>query len=87
MSWRSAFNELPKDSNGWSVFLPSADSRLIYVSSSTGNDATGQVYSLASSAVGNNPRIPRNSIAAYRTIDAAMMQVRTGAPDWILLRQ
>src|SRR5690242_10776982 len=27
------------DSNGWTVFTPSTDSRMIYVSSSTGNDA------------------------------------------------
>ena len=30
--------------NGWTVFTPSSDSRIIYVSS-TGDDATAQIYS------------------------------------------
>ena len=32
---------LPVDANGWTVFTASADTKIIYVSSSTGNDSTG----------------------------------------------
>ena len=35
---------LPLDEDGWTVVKPAADSRLIYVSNSEGNDETAQVY-------------------------------------------
>lgn len=49
---------------------PYASSRIVYVSTS-GSDATGQVYSPASAALGGNPTNPTGTIAPYATLAAA----------------
>jgi hypothetical protein len=72
--------------NGWTVFTPSADSRIIYVSA-TGNDGTAQIYNAASVQVGSNPFLPSGAILAYQTLAAAKTQLRPGFPDWILFKK
>jgi hypothetical protein len=77
---------LPLDANGWTVFTPSADSRIIYVSNA-GNDATGQAYSPGDPALGGNPFNPTGAINAFATYSAARALARDGYPDWILFRR
>lgn len=76
--------QVPVDNSGWSVIRPSADSRLIYVSTA-GDDAVGEPYTLKD--IGADPRNPSNTVKAYRTIDAAAKQLRADSPDWLLLRR
>lgn len=57
--------------NGWTVFEPSPDSRIMYVSSSEGDD-------------GNDGLTPAN---AKKTINAAYEETRPDYPDWILLNR
>jgi hypothetical protein len=59
-----------QQSTGWTVFTPSADTRIVYVSSSSGNDA--------------NDGFSTNT--AKRTLGAARALLRNGYPDWMLLR-
>ena len=54
--------------NGWTVFEPSSDSRIIYVSSSTGKDRYR----------GDKPS------RAVSSVERAMELVRDGYPDWVL---
>lgn len=54
---------------GWSVFEPSADTRIIYVSSSAGKDTYP----------GTSPKKPKKTLAA------ALSVAREGHPDWVLL--
>lgn len=82
----SAAINLPQDNNGWTIFTPSSDSRIMYVSSS-GNDGAGQVYNSNDSAVGADPFNPAGSVNAFRTYAAAYANTREGYPDWILLRR
>ncbi len=56
---------------GWTSYTPSADTRIVYVSSSEGNDA-------------NNGRAPG---APVRTIAAGYAKLRQGMPDWLLLKR
>ena len=82
------FNHFPRekngwDSTGWSVVTPSEDSRLIYVSSSDGNDETGEFYVPRDVADIKNP----GQIKPFKTIHTAIAQTRKGFPDWILLRR
>lgn len=56
---------------GWTILRPSADSRLIYVSSSQGNDA--------------NNGLSENAPKA--TLSAAAALLRDGFPDWLLLKR
>jgi len=56
---------------GWTVLRPSQDTKFIFVSSSTGNDAND----------GLSPERPK------RTIDVARRGVRAGYPDWVLLKR
>ena len=80
------FNLYPRetsgwDSSGWSTLTPSEDSRLIYVSSSTGNDETAEYYAPRDVSDIQTPGL----IKPFRTVQAALDQVRDDYPDWILL--
>ena len=80
------FNLYPRESNGWdengwSIIIPSEDSRLIYVSSSSGNDETAEFYAPRDVASVEDP----GSIKPFKTIEAANSNARDGFPDWILL--
>jgi hypothetical protein len=59
-------------------------SRVVYVSSSQGNDGTGQVY--APAALGGQPLEPA-SVQPYATLSAAWAQIRNGSADVLLLRR
>ena len=58
------------DANGWTTFASSADTRTIYVSSSTGNDA-------------NNGLSPNSAVA---TIAEGLSLIRDGSADHLLLK-
>ncbi len=85
VSWESKFNLPAQDANGFSIYKPSSDSRIIYVSSVDGNDSTAQPYT--SSAVGNDYRRPSIAIKPYRTVSAALAQARAGYPDYVLFKR
>jgi len=78
---------LPLDADGWTVLAPAADSRLIYVSSRTGDDATGRPLAPGDPAVGDDPCRPKGPLQAFKTIAAAKAHARTGHPDWLLLER
>ncbi|MFW6162816.1 MAG: hypothetical protein ACODAJ_08580, partial [Planctomycetota bacterium] len=78
---------LPVDDAGWSILAPSPDSRLIYVSSSRGSDATGQAYAPSQDAIGDDPFLPKGPVKPFKTLATAREQSRDGHPDWLLLRR
>jgi hypothetical protein len=57
--------------SGWTVFEPSSDTQIIYVSSSQGSDS-------------NNGLSPQNSV---QTLAAGKALLRDGHPDWMLLKR
>ncbi|MDG1819167.1 MAG: hypothetical protein P8H31_04980 [Porticoccaceae bacterium] len=80
------FNLYPReingwDESGWSIITPSEDSRLIYVSSSLGDDETAEFYAPRDIADIEEPGL----IKPFKTIEAANANTREGYPDWILL--
>ena len=82
------FNLYPReisgwDESGWSIITPSEDSRLIYVSSSSGDDETAEFYAPRDISDIDEPGL----IKPFRTIEAAYLNTREGYPDWILLRR
>ncbi len=74
-AWEANFSQHAKDAQGWSILTPSADSRLIYVSSA-GNDSTAKFYLPSDSEIGNDPFNPTGTILPYATITAALAQTR-----------
>jgi hypothetical protein len=82
-----AQNVLSRDANGWTVFTPASDSRIVYVSASDGNDATAQTYTSGAAAIGNDPFLPGGQIKPFKTIAAAFKAVRDSSPDWVLLKR
>jgi len=84
--WPSQAIKLPRDQFGWSIFTPSTDSRILYVSNS-GNDGSGQVYFSTDPLISNNPFKPSSGIKAYASFAAAFAQTRSGYPDWILVER
>lgn len=81
--WRAAIQTYPQDSNGWSIISPDTETRIVYVSSTEGNDSTAKTYL---SAELDNPFNPKN-IHPYKTIEKAYEQIRDGKPDWILFKK
>lgn len=77
---------LPKDAQGWTIFTPSADTRIMYVAAD-GNDSTAQIYSSTSQEVGSDPFKPSGVIQPYATYAAAYLHARAGYPDWILFKR
>src|SRR3989338_1091043 len=57
--------------DGWTVFTPSPDTRIIYVSSSEGNDLND----------GLSPQTPKQTISAGKAL------LRDTYPDWLLLKR
>jgi len=82
----SAFLNLPRDVNGWTIFTASNDTRLIYVSSS-GDDSTAQYYLPSDPEIGSDPFNPTGTIKPYATFAAAFANVRDGFPDWVLFKR
>jgi hypothetical protein len=63
---------LPREQeNGWTTFDPSPDTRIVYVSSSTGSDASD----------GSSPAL------AVRTVERGAQLVRDGHDDFLLLKR
>lgn len=81
--WQSAIQKYPQDSNGWSIITPDKETRIVYVSSTQGNDSLARPYLSSELKEPFNP----SGIRAYRTIQAAIKNLREGKPDWILLRK
>jgi len=87
------FTGLPLTTNGWTDFKALLrdgykDSRVIFVSSSKGNDSTGKVYSVSDLAFDENGMFqPIGQINAYKTISEGYAKVRNGYPDILLLKR
>lgn len=82
-----AQTSLLRDEEGWTVFKPHTDTKIIYVSSSTGNDDSGKVYNPTASEIGKDPFNPTDKIKPFKTINAAYKASRNSKPDWILLKR
>jgi hypothetical protein len=78
--------DLPKDTNGWTIFIPSVTSRLCYVSA-TGNNGTAQYYSPSDEEIGADPFTPVGAILPYSTYAAAAAVCRVGYDDWVLFKR
>lgn len=85
--WPMPERWLPLDEEGWSIVKPAADSRLIYVSESEGDDETAEVYKPSDGTVGADPVKPTGAIKPFRTVEAAMAKTRDKMPDWVLLKR
>jgi len=59
-----------QDANGWTTVIPSPNGKQYYVSSSIGNDNTGD----------------GSQAKPFASIEKAVKLIRPGYPDWILLR-
>jgi hypothetical protein len=83
----------PRTADGWTdlsalIMSPAyAGSRVVYVSSSQGNDATGRVYRPDAVELGGRPLEPVGQVAAYSSLQAAWTQIRNGSADVMLLRR
>jgi hypothetical protein len=72
---------------GWSVVTPSDDTRILFVSSTEGDDDLARAYAPTDVAVGADPFHPAGPVHAFKTVAAAITASRAGQPDWILLRR
>jgi hypothetical protein len=79
--------ELPRGADGWTIFTPSPDSRIVYVSASAGEDDAGVAYLSSDPAIGPDPFHPSGAITPFRSYGAARAVVRDGYPDWILFHR
>ena len=76
-----------QDDQGWTLLDATQAEKILYVSTSAGDDATGTVYTLPSGAVGEDPQLPQGSVLPFKTVAAAAGKVRDGEAAWILLQR
>lgn len=81
---KSAQINLGRDFDGWTVFTPSSDSRIMYVDPDGGG--TGTVYTTANHPHWSTP-FSETSIDAYTDYASAYANTRSGYPDWILIKR
>jgi hypothetical protein len=75
------------DPNGWTVITPSSDSRIIYVSSTDGDDSNGAFVLGTDIPPGQTAQTqPPPSAVPFKTITTAKSLLRPGYPDWLLLK-
>jgi hypothetical protein len=89
-SWADNVTLPEQDENGWSIFTPSIDSRIMYVSDSEGDDTAANlndagVYTGADFSVIDyrNP----GTVTAFKTVAAALAKARSGYPDYVLCKK
>lgn len=82
----SAALDLQQDAEGWTIFTPSSDTRVMYVSA-TGNNTTGTVYTSANHPDWTHPQSPSGTINSFASFAAAYANVRQGYPDWVLFKR
>ncbi|MFP4192281.1 MAG: hypothetical protein ACLFU6_09455 [Candidatus Hydrogenedentota bacterium] len=85
VAWPENFR--PTDTEGWSTFSATPDTRILYVSSSEGNDETAVIHEPGDDAVGPDPFSPEGAVKPFAEIDTALKQQRPEMPDWILLKR
>lgn len=79
--------DLPKDSEGWTIFTPSADSDVVYVDSVSGDDITCRSYRTSDAEMGNNPFLPVGEIIPCATPAKAITFMGASQPDWMLYKR
>lgn len=72
---------------GWTILDPNKADKIIYVSSSIGNDGNGLVYDFPSSTIGADPFLPANPIQAFQSVEAAIATIQDGEAVWVLLKR
>ena len=72
--------------DGWTILNPQNAEKIIYVSSSEGNDLTGEVYLTPFSTIGSDPFLPTD-IKAFKTVAAAAKKLNDGEAVWILIKR
>jgi len=82
----STLASLPKTSEGWTMFTPSEDSLIVYLSND-GNDETAKTYT--KKELGNSPFAPPQNMVlrSFKTFKAAFKKTRKNKPDWILVKR
>ena len=82
----AAYINISKNAEGWTVFTPSADSDVVYISES-GNDETCKSYRTSDAAMGTNPFQPAEAILPCKTYATAYSLTNDNSPDWILFKR
>lgn len=79
---------LTQDTDGWTRFTPSSDTKVVYVSTS-GNDSACVAYDYDDALIGSNPFEPSGAVVPCASPNIAYGKVssRTGYPDWILYKR
>ncbi|AJQ92502.1 DUF5011 domain-containing protein [Gynuella sunshinyii] len=86
VDWIDNFSLPEQDSNGWSILTPSKDSQIMYVSAD-GNDKSAETYAPDDALIGDDVFNPVGAIQPYATIEAALSKMRSGSPDYVLLKR
>jgi hypothetical protein len=83
-TWQSRYT-LDLDNEGWSIVNPAFDSKIMYVDLVSGDDGEASPHTNMTLG-GGTPRNP-GSVNAYKTIEAAMLELREGYPDWLVVKR
>lgn len=85
-SAHAAFLTRTEDGNGWTVFTPSADTDVVYISAS-GDNSTCTSYRTSDEEMGSDPFEPDGAVIPCEDFATARTKVASGGPDWILWKR
>jgi len=78
---------LSKDASGWSVVSPSADSNVVYVDPTLGNNGTCAAYTTSDEEMGADPFNPAGAVVPCADYPTAYAFTSNGRGDWILIKR
>jgi hypothetical protein len=82
----AGYIDLPQDAEGWTVFTPSSDTDVVYISADGDND-TCRTYRTTDVEMGSNPFEPDGAILPCATYAKAYSLTSTNSPDWVLFKR
>lgn len=72
---------------GWTALDGKNAEKVIYISSTEGNDATGVIYTPSNLILGDNPVEPIGAVKPFKTIEAVKDVTVSGEATWILFKR
>lgn len=81
------FSQNTLNSDGWTVFESKNASKIIYISSTEGDDTNAEIYLPDAFEIGNNPFLPNGSIKPFKTFEQARKKIKNEEATWVLFKR
>jgi hypothetical protein len=85
--WISDYTVFERDADGWAIHRPNAETQIVYVDATNGDDATALIYDATDTAIFADPFAEHAGVKAFKNHLVAYAAMREDKPDWILFKK